>query len=144
MIDGLIVNKLKQIADERGKIMHMLRADSPHFIKFGEIYFSVVNAMAIKAWKKHMHMTLNLAVPRGMIKLVVYDDRENSNTSGEFNEFIIGQENYCLITIPPKIWTGFKGISKNPAIVANCATMVHDPDEVIRAGIGDKKIPYSW
>ena len=40
MIDGVSIVPLRQIVDERGKIMHMMKSTDPHFIKFGEIYFS--------------------------------------------------------------------------------------------------------
>ena len=43
MIEGLLKTPLKQIQDERGKVMHMLRATDPHFNKFGEVYFSWAN-----------------------------------------------------------------------------------------------------
>ncbi|WP_455423771.1 dTDP-4-dehydrorhamnose 3,5-epimerase family protein [Chloracidobacterium thermophilum] len=123
MIDGVAVRPLRQIPDERGKIMHMLRADAPHFERFGEIYFSCVYPGAIKAWHIHKAMTLNYAVIVGRIKLVLYDDREHSPTRGELMELFIGDGNYALVTIPPRIWNGFKGIGTETAIVANCATL---------------------
>jgi len=109
MIDGVEVIPLKQICDERGRVMHMMRCDSPYFEKFGEIYFSNVFPGAIKGWHKHSKMGLNYAVVRGMIKLVLYDDREGSKTKGELNEFFLGENNYCLVKIPRMIWNGFKG-----------------------------------
>ena len=75
MIHGVEIHPLRQIPDERGKIMHMLRADARHFQKFGEIYFSVVYPGVIKGWHLHKRMTLNYAVIKGMIKLVLHDDR---------------------------------------------------------------------
>ena len=50
MIEGVRITPLRQIPDERGTVMHMLRADAPHFEGFGEIYFSWVYPGAIKAW----------------------------------------------------------------------------------------------
>ena len=94
MIEGVVIQPLRQICDERGKVMHMLRADSELFQGFGEIYFSVVNHGVIKAWHLHRQMTLNYAVVFGMIKLVLYDDRDNSPTRGELLEFFLGPENY--------------------------------------------------
>ena len=132
MIDGVKVTPLRQIPDERGKVMHMLRSDSDAFIGFGEIYFSCVYPGAVKAWHIHKRMTLNYAVPHGNIKLVLYDDREGSPTRGEVQEVFLGPDNYCLVTIPPMVWNGFKGIGMNAAIVANCATIPHDPTEIDR------------
>ncbi len=144
MIDGVAVRPLRQIPDERGKIMHMLRADAPHFEQFGEIYFSCVYPGAIKAWHIHKAMTLNYAVIVGRIKLVLYDDREHSPTRGELMELFIGDGNYVLVTIPPRIWNGFKGVGTETAIVANCATLPHDPEEIERMDPFTDRIPYCW
>ncbi len=144
VIEGVHVHPLRQLSDERGKVMHMLRADDDHFDRFGEIYFSVVNPGAVKAWHLHREMTLNYACVSGMIKLVLYDDREGSPSRGSLDELLIGDSNYSLVQIPPGLWNGFKGISAGPAIVANCATHPHDPDEIVRIDPFDDSIPYDW
>jgi dTDP-4-dehydrorhamnose 3,5-epimerase len=144
MIEGVQIIPLKQIPDERGKIMHMLRADDPHFEKFGEIYFSVVYPGVVKGWHIHKKMTLNYAVVVGNIKLVLYDDREGSKTKGELMELVVGEDNYCLVKIPPMVWNGFKGVGNKPAIVANCATEPHDPQEIMRMDPFKNHIPYDW
>jgi len=144
MIQGVLIHPLKQIPDERGKIMHMLRVDDPHFEKFGEIYFSVIYPGAIKGWHLHKEMTLNYAVVQGIIKLVLYDDRPESPTRGELMELFIGEGNYVLVKIPPQVWNGFKGVGATPAIVANCSTIPHTPGEIVRMDPIDNSIPYTW
>jgi len=144
MIQEVQVIPLRQIPDERGKIMHMLRSDDPHFRKFGEIYFAFVYPGVIKAWHLHTRTTLNYAVVIGMIKLVLYDDRGDSPTRGELLELFVGEDNYCLVTIPPGVINGYKVIGAKPAIVANCATEPHDPQEIIRIDPFDLRIPYNW
>lgn len=144
MIDGVEIKNLKKIPDERGCIFHMLRNDDPLFEKFGEIYFSKVYPNAIKGWHIHSKMVLNYAVVSGMIKLVLYDDRKDSKTKGEFMEIFMGDENYCLVKVPVGVWNGFKGIGKKQAIVANCATLPHDPEEIKRKDPFTKDIPYDW
>ena len=144
MIAGVEVRPLQQIPDERGKVMHMLRRDDPWFREFGEIYFSVVYPGVVKGWHLHRRMTLNYAVIYGTIQLVLYDDREESPTRGDVQEIFTGEEFYALVTIPPGIWNGFKGISANMAIVANCATEPHSADEIMRRAPNDRGIPYSW
>lgn len=143
-IAGVAVRPLRRIPDERGCIFHMLRADDPHFEKFGEIYFSLVYPGAIKAWHLHKAMTLNYAVVRGQIKLVMADDREGSLTRGHLMELFLGEENYSLVTIPPLVWNGFKGVGTGTAIVANCATLPHDPEEIVRMDPFSEKIDYDW
>lgn len=144
MIDGVKVTPLRQILDERGKVMHMLRVDDPAFQQFGEVYFSCIYPRAIKAWHVHKKMTLNYAVPHGHIKFVLYDDRPSSPTNGETQELFLGPDNYCLVTVPPLVWNGFTGIGIEMAIVANCATMPHDPNEMDRRDPFDPSIPYDW
>lgn len=144
MIDGVIVTPLKQIPDERGKIMHMMRCDAQVYQQFGEIYFSCVYPGAIKGWHIHSQMTLNYAVPHGHIKLVLYDDRPESRTRGELMEIFLGPDNYQLVTIPPLVWNGFKGIGTEMAMVANCSDIPHSPDEISRKDPFDPSIPYDW
>ena len=144
MIDGVILTPLRQIFDERGKVMHMLRNDSPVFSKFGEIYFSCTHSGVVKAWHLHKEMTLNYAVIHGEIKFVLFDDRVGSPTRGEIQELFISPENYMLVTVPPQIWNGFKCVGSIAAIVANCATMPHRSDEIERRPASDASIPYDW
>ena len=144
MIDGVIITPLRQISDERGKVMHMLRATDPVFTSFGEIYFSCVYPNALKAWHIHKRMTLNYAVPHGRIKFVLYDDRNDSSTKGEIQEIYLGEDNYCLVTVPPLVWNGFMGLGSEMSIVANCASIPHDPDEIERRDPFDVSIPYEW
>ncbi len=143
-VEGVIIKPLKKIPDERGCIYHMLRSDDQIFEKFGEIYFSKVNPGAIKAWHLHEKMTLNYCVISGMIKLVLCDLRKKSPTNGNLMELFLGEDNYCLVRIPPGIWNGFKGISAFPSIVANCATLPHDPEEIKRMDPFSGEIPYRW
>ena len=143
-IDGMRVTPLRRIPDERGAVFHMLRADSEGFERFGEIYFSMVYPGAIKAWHLHREMTLNYAVPVGMVKLVCYDDRDGSPTNGNLVELHTGELDYALVTIPPLVWNGFKGEGATPALVANCATVAHTPDEIVRRDPCSPEIPYDW
>jgi dTDP-4-dehydrorhamnose 3,5-epimerase len=144
MIEGVTIHPLRKIPDERGSVMHMLRCDAPHFDRFGEIYFSCVYPGAIKGWHLHTRMTLNYAVVTGVIKLVLYDDRPDSPTRGDLMELFVGDQDYCLVQVPPLIWNGFKGCGTQTAIVANCATHPHDPDEIQRLDPFSSKIPYNW
>ena len=145
MIEGVLLHPLRQIPDERGSVLHMLRASDPYFRGFGEIYFSVIYPGAIKGWHLHQRMVLNYAVPSGRIKIVLYDPREGSATRGELQEVFLGEGSYALLQVPPGVWNGFKGIGVTPALVANCASIEHDPDEILRMDpIHNDVIPYDW
>ena len=144
MIDGVQVIPLRRIPDERGTIFHMLRRTDPHFIEFGEIYFSTVYPGVVKGWHRHREMTLNYACIEGRVKLVLYDERAGSPTHGEVMEIFLGPDNYSLVIIPPEVWNGFKGMSAPHAIIANCCTHPHDPSRSSRLDPFDNHIPYDW
>jgi dTDP-4-dehydrorhamnose 3,5-epimerase len=143
-VEGVGVFPLKQFADERGKVMHMLRADAPHFERFGEIYFSVIRPGAIKAWKRHRVVTQNLAVPLGRIRLVVFDSREASRTFGAVQEMDLGEGDYALVRIPPMLWYGFRGMAAGDSLIANCASLPHDPAEAESISPDSGLVPYRW
>ncbi len=144
LIEGVCLTDLKIVEDERGMLLHMMRSESEVFSKFGEIYFSLTNPGIIKGWKKHFEMTQNFAVPAGIVKIVLFDDREGSHTFGRINEFTLSLDHYKLLTIPPKVWYSFKALSEIPGMIANCTDLSHNPDETITTNIDSSKIPYKW
>ena len=144
MIDGVKIIPLRQIVDERGKIMHMVKRTDDHFIEFGEIYFSCAWPGVIKAWHIHTTMTINNAVLSGRAKLVMYDLREGSPTKGELQEVILGEDNYVLVQMPPGIANGYKAFGDKMVILANCATEPHRPEEMLRMDPFTDEIPYEW
>jgi dTDP-4-dehydrorhamnose 3,5-epimerase len=144
MIEGVKVIPLRKIPDERGMIMHMLKNTDPHFEKFGEIYFSVAYPGVIKGWHLHKKQVQFYAVISGMIKLVLVDERKDSRTHGELMEICTGEDNYQLIRIPVGVVNGYKTLGIKPAIVGNCATEPHDPEEMLRYDPFESHIKYDW
>tara|TARA_B100001559_G_scaffold316466_1_gene320072 strand:- start:1145 stop:1591 length:447 start_codon:yes stop_codon:yes gene_type:complete len=138
IIEGLKFYKPKVIKDKRGSVLHMIKRNSEIFKKFGEIYFTTLNPKMKKGWNLHKKMTLNLVCIKGKIKVVLYDDRNRSKTYKKINVFYLSRNKYSLLTIPPNIWCGYKNLSKNESILANCSTLPHDPNEVIRKSLNDK------
>jgi dTDP-4-dehydrorhamnose 3,5-epimerase len=129
-IDGLRITPLRIIADDRGAVMHMLRADSAEFTRFGECYFSEVNPGAVKAWKRHRTQAQNLAVPVGRIRVVVFDGREGSPTVGNRSMLELGRPDaYVRLSIPPLLWYGIMGLGTAAALIVNCPDLPHDPNE---------------
>ena len=142
MLQGMKKKKLKIIKSNDGSVMHVLRKNEDEFISFGEAYFSTVNYNSIKAWKLHTRMTLNLVVPKGEVLFYFLDNRKDSRSYNKFEKIILSEENYFRLTVPPNIWFGFKGVSRNISFILNIANMVHDPDEVLRKNIDE--IDTNW
>ena len=84
LIDGVVITPLKDIATNNGSVLHAMRKSDDGFHGFGEAYFSIVNYRAIRGWKRHQNMTLNLIVPVGEIKFVLIDDGESADSSDVF------------------------------------------------------------
>ena len=143
-LEGVVRLNLKTFSDERGSVLHMLRADSPHFKKFGEIYFSTINPGIIKGWKKHQKVTQLMVVPVGMVKIVLHDSRSDSSTFGQTQSIDFGLENYIMLKIPPQIWYAFKSISSGVSLIANCIDEPHDPLEGQVLPLNTPIIPYKW
>jgi dTDP-4-dehydrorhamnose 3,5-epimerase len=144
-IEGVTVTPLREIRDERGAVLHMMRSDAPDFDGFGECYFSEVVPGAVKAWKRHREQTQNLSVPAGRLRLVIYDGREGSASRGLVNVLEMGRPDaYMRVRIPPGLWYGFSCVGTTPALLANCANLPHDPAESEVLERDDATIPYSW
>jgi dTDP-4-dehydrorhamnose 3,5-epimerase len=146
MIDGVKIKKLKVIPDERGRLMEILRFDDSLFVKFGQVYMTTAYPGVVKAWHYHKIQTDNMATIHGMMKLALYDNRPDSPTHGQADEYFFGIHNPILIQIPPMVYHGFKCISREEAIVVNCPTEMYnhaEPDEY-RVDPNSKEIPYDW
>jgi dTDP-4-dehydrorhamnose 3,5-epimerase len=146
MIDGVAVKKLRVIPDDRGRLMEILRSDDELFSRFGQVYMTTAYPGVVKGWHYHKVQTDHFAVVRGMLKLVLYDNRDGSPTKGEINEFFLGEHNPVLVKIPPLVLHGFKCVSEQEAICINVPTEVYNYDQPDEFRIDPLKndIPYSW
>lgn len=144
-ITGVTITPLRQIEDERGAVLHMLRNDAPYYHGFGECYFSEVNPGVVKAWKLHQRQTQNIAVPVGRICMVLYDNRVSSESYQTQFQIELGRPDaYQLLQIPPGIIYGFQCISAVPALLVNCADIPHDVAEAQHIAIDNPFISYKW
>ena len=137
-LDDILLTPLKRIETVGGDVIHALRKSDDGFYGFGEVYFSWVEYGAIKAWKCHQYMTLNLVIPLGEVNFVFHiKDQKN-----RFRIDNIGEERYVRLTVPPRIWFGFQGLSEPRSLLMNVADLPHDPNEVLRKSV--EEIQYEW
>jgi dTDP-4-dehydrorhamnose 3,5-epimerase len=146
MIDGVKTKKLKVIPDERGRLMEILRSDEALFEKFGQVYMTTTYPGVVKAWHLHLKQTDNIACLQGMIKLVLYDSRDDSPTPKELAEFYLGVHNPLLVQIPPGVYHGWMCVSGKEAVVVNIPTEPYDPEnpDEYRLDPHQGGIPYTW
>tara|TARA_A100001015_G_C15024284_1_gene729611 strand:+ start:1321 stop:1761 length:441 start_codon:yes stop_codon:yes gene_type:complete len=136
-LDAIEIFSLKNISVVGGNVMHGIKNSDEGFEGFGEAYFSWIEPYVVKAWKKHLKMTMNLIVPLGKVKFVFY-----CSASKKFRMEEIGKDNYCRVKVPAGIWFGFMGIDEENSLILNVASCLHDPQEVTRLDI--KEINYNW
>lgn len=149
LINGVIVKKLKVLADERGSLMEIVRADDECFKAdptYGQHYLTTAYPGVVKAWHYHQFQDDNFCVVKGMGKVALYDGRKDSPTFGQVNEFFIGEKNPCVIHIPRGVWHGYKAIGVEPCFLVNMVTKPYnydEPDEH-RAPYDGKETGYDW
>jgi len=141
-LEGVLLTPLKVIDTPGGDVLHGVKQSDPGFNSFGEAYFSTADKGAIKAWKRHREMVLNLVVPVGAVRFVLFDDRLESTTFGKFQSVSLSRNNYQRLTVPPMLWMGFQGVSEGENILLNVASIPHRPDEADRLAL--EEIEYHW
>ena len=143
MIDGVTLHEEKQITVPKGNIFHAIKSNSEGFCGFGEAYFSQIEHGAIKGWKRHNRYTLNIVVPVGAIRFVIYDDREGSKTYGQFEDIVISvKDNYKRLTIAPGLWMAFQGIGEGISMLMDVIPEIHAEDEADRKGLEEIKFNF--
>ncbi len=145
-INGVTVQALKVIPDERGRLMEIMRKDDEFFTGFGQVYLSTVYPGVVKAWHYHRVQDDRFTCIKGMIKAVLYDDRSDSPTRGLLNEFYLGEHSPRLIVIPSGVYHGWKCIGETEAYVINIPSEPYnysEPDE-FRLDPHGGGIPYDW
>jgi len=136
-LDDILITPLARIATTGGDVLHAMKQSDTGYAGFGEAYFSWVAAGAVKAWKRHSRMTMNVIVPMGLVRFVFRLDGVD-----EFRVEKIGRDHYVRLTVPPGIWFGFQGLAEPQSLVLNIANILHDPNEVERLALSD--IKYDW
>lgn len=143
MIEGVEVVPLKIIETDGGDVLHGMKKSDFGYEGFGEAYFAMIDPETIKGWKRHREMVLNLVVPIGVVRFVIYDDRLNSVSYGKFQEITLSRkDNYCRLVVPSMLWMGFQGIGMDKNMLLNIANIEHSPEEVDRKELNE--IEYDW
>ena len=136
MMPGVRLSPLKIIPGEAGAVLHGLKQSWDGYDAFGEAYFSEIHQGAIKSWRRHLRATLNLVVPVGAVRFVLYD-----GTS--FEECTIGRSaDYSRLTVPSAIWFALQGRGVGTSLILSISSLEHDPAEAETRALGE--IPFGW
>ena len=142
-INGVKITPLSIIDTKGGDVLHAMKRSSQGYTGFGEAYFSTIEPKAIKGWKRHKQMVLNLVVPVGAVRFILFDDREIQDKINQFQDLTLSRaDGYARLTIPPMIWVGFQGLGRQTSLVLNIANIEHLPEEVERKDLAE--IKFNW
>ena len=135
-LKNIKIIKLKSFKNDKGDVFRAFRKNEDKIGKFGEVYFSWIKKNAIKGWKLHKKMQMNLVVPVGSVRFVFYYKKK-------FKEIIIGEKKYCRIYVPSNIFFAFQNVSKQKSLVVNYSNIIHQKNkEVINLNL--KELNYIW
>ena len=143
-IDGVKVHRLRRFVDDRGFFMEVFRngssgahgaelADFWQGVDAAQINFSVVNAKDhIKGLHYHLKQEdIWFCPPPSKIKIVLFDLRKSSPTSGRTQVIVAGDGNDVVVRIPEGVAHGYRPLT-NPCSLFYIVTKpfeLEDPDE---------------
>ena len=146
MIQGVQVKQLKPHADERGYLMELLRSDDEVFAGFGQSYVALNYPGVVRAWHYHLLQTDFFAAVKGMVKVVLYDNREGSPPRGQVEEHFLGEQNPTGLKIPVGVIHGYKTIGTEPSLLINFPDHLYNPasPDEYRLPWNSPEVPYDW
>ena len=141
-IPGLLLSAASRIPVEAGDTITFIKEGERGYMGIAEVYGSFIKQGAKKGWRRHNEITLNIVVPVGQIRFVLYDTRIGSAGFGLFEEVVLGAENYQRLTVPPGVWMAFEGLSNGDNLLWNAIDQPHDPAEADTKELS--AIKYAW
>jgi len=139
MIKGVIIKELKKNQDERGYLTELFRADELNYQSV-MAYASFTKPGIIRGPHEHIYQSdCFVFFGPGSFALHLWDRRDNSETKGEKMEIIVGENNPCLVIVPPGVVHGYKCVSEVYALSLNF------PDKLYRgAGKNEEVDEIRW
>lgn len=145
-IAGVVVRPLKLLPNSRGRLMEVLRNDDDLYLGFGQAYITSTYPGVIKAWYRHHRQIDQIASVTGLVRLALFDSRDDSPTRGVVNEIVLGDLAPRLVQIPTGVWHGFQAIGNAEAFLLHLNSTPYNPADLDedRLPSDDTSIPYRW
>jgi len=147
VIEGVVLKPLVAHKDERGELFEILRRDDSLFRQFGQAYLTKCSPGWVKGWHFHTLQWDNFCCVRGAARIVLLDERKDSPTSGQWEEYDLGPGaggTLAVLRIPPYVLHGIECLGTEECWILNNSTELYDhknPDE-FRKPLTDLSIPY--
>ena len=146
LIEGVMLKELVTHSDSRGFFREVIRENDNQFfdVSFGQWSHSFIFDGVIKAWHFHHIQTDYFYVCSGVLRVGLYDLREDSPTYKMKMDFLMGdyQQASCL-KIPPGIAHGVKAV-QGPVNLLYMMSHIYNPSDEIRIPYNDPSIGFDW
>lgn len=141
-IPGLLLSPLKIVDSPKGQVLRAWRcSEEDSEASVAEAYFSKINYLCTKGWKRHLKMSLNLVVCEGQITFALFDERRDQHL---IRKISLGPKiEYARLTVPPNIWVSFRGDEESNMLI-NFANLIHEPTEAENLPLEDGRMPLVW
>jgi dTDP-4-dehydrorhamnose 3,5-epimerase len=145
-VDGVIVQPLHIVRNERGHLQEIVRTDDGWFPGFGQVYATATRPGVVKAWYRHRQQTDVLTIVHGRLRFAVHDDRADSPTCGRTQVVEMGLDAPVCVVIPPMVWHGYQAIGPDNAVAVhvNSEAFVFDAPDEERREVDDPSMPLVW
>lgn len=143
VIEGVSLRALRMVSNERGKVREIVRADDTDFPGFGQVHVVETLPGVVRAWFLHERQVDQLVVISGACRLVLFDERPGSSTSGTCIQLLLTADHPCLVSFPPRVWHGFATVGTQTSVIVqhNSQAFRHThPDEEKRS-LDDPRMP---
>jgi dTDP-4-dehydrorhamnose 3,5-epimerase len=142
------VRDLRLLADARGWLMELVRADSDFLPKFGQVYVTVAYPGVVKGWHRHRLQTDALACASGMARVVTatagYSGREQGTNWFDYTDTVVGPLAPKIVVVPPGVWHAFTPAGPEPCVIVNTVSEPYNHDEPDEERLPLGKIPFDW
>ncbi|MEO1054220.1 MAG: dTDP-4-dehydrorhamnose 3,5-epimerase [Bacteroidota bacterium] len=147
LIDGVRFKEVKNVMKFDGMLTEVYRKDWALDDEDVDQVFQIkMHPGAISGWHAHEYTTDRIFINDGVIRVVLYDGRQDSPTYGLINEFKAGISRPMLVGIPPKVFHAVQNIHYGESSLLNIVDKAYEyegPDHW-RVPIDHPDIPYKF
>ena len=146
-IAGVVVNRRAPVEDARGELVEIYNpAWNLHPDPLAYVYTASLRPGKVKGWVVHHKQDDRIFHMFGVLRWVLFDNRQDSPTYKMVNDFTISEHNRLLVIIPRGVYHAVKNIGTTDAYFVNVPTKAyqHDDPDKYRLPLKNDLIPFSF
>ncbi len=147
LIDGVSVHEVRHVPRDHGVITELYRPQwDPTGLPLVHAYQARLYPGAIGASSCHARTIDRHFVNQGILRVVLYDGREDSRSAGRINELHVGDARPALVILPIGVWHGLQNLGDTDALALNSPSEAYNYADLDphRLPADTREIPYTW